>query len=366
MKVLVVDDEQTIRRAIANTLAHAGYDVRTAADGREALQVLDACDYKLVVADWKMPRMDGIELCQSVRRGDFRGYVYFIMLTSNRQSEHIVEALSAGADDFIAKPFNAAELVLRVNTGRRMIGLEMRDLTIFALAKLAESRDPETGAHLERVRSYCRCLAIALKFVPGIRGEINDRFVQLIYETSPLHDIGKVNIPDSVLLKPGPLTPSEFEVMKTHAQRGADTLNAAINGYPQAGFLEMARDIALTHHEKYDGTGYPRGLVGEQIPLCGRIMAVADVYDALRSKRVYKPGFPHAMAASIIRDGAGKHFDPALVEAFAACEAEFLAISERFVEADAGQDLILDSPTPPWPGLLGVPTSPTVSEAGAQ
>ena len=335
MNVLVVDDQKTAREALQHALTDAGYQTHTAADGRDALQVLDACDCQLVVADWKMPGMNGIDLCHAIRGGEFRGYVYFIMLTSNSQPQHAIEALSAGADDYVAKPFNSAELVLRVNTGRRIIGLETRDLTIFALAKLAESRDPETGAHLERVRSYCRCLAKRLRLVPKFSGIVNDRFVQLIYDTSPLHDIGKVNVPDRVLLKPGKLTPSEFDVMKTHAQRGAETLEAAIAGYPQAAFLQMARDIALTHHEKYDGTGYPYGLAGDQIPLCGRIMAVADVYDALRSKRVYKPAFSHEVAKAIILEGSGKHFDPDVVDAFAACESEFVAIGDRFADDDA-------------------------------
>ena len=338
MNVLVVDDQKTERDATANALTHAGYEVHAAADGRDALEALSACDCQLVVADWKMPGMNGIDLCHAIRSGEFRGYVYFIMLTSNSQPQHAVEALSAGADDYVAKPFNFAELVLRVNTGRRIIGLETRDLTIFSLAKLAESRDPETGAHLERVRSYCRCLARHLSSQPKFSGTINDRFVQLIYDTSPLHDIGKVNIPDSVLLKPGKLTPGEFEVMKTHAQRGAETLAAAIKGYPQAGFLQMAHDIALSHHEKYDGTGYPYGLAGDQIPLCGRIMAVADVYDALRSKRVYKPAFSHKAAKTVILDGSGKHFDPDVVAAFAACESEFVSIGDQHADDDSASN----------------------------
>ena len=335
MKVLVVDDQTTARDAAAHALTHAGYEVHTAADGYEALDVLATCDCQLVVSDWKMPRMSGIDLCRAIRGGDFRGYVYFVMLTSNGRTQHAVEALSAGADDYVVKPFNSAELILRVNTGRRIIGLEMRDLTIFALAKLAESRDPETSAHLERVRSYCRCLASYLKRERKFRAEINDRFVRLIYETSPLHDIGKVTIPDRVLLKPGQLSDSEFEIMKTHAQRGADTLQAAMLEHPQAKFLQMARDIALAHHEKYDGSGYPLGLAGEQIPLCGRIVAVADVYDALSSKRVYKPAFSHEVAKSIILDGSGKHFDPAVVDAFVACESEFLAIRARYGDEEA-------------------------------
>lgn len=330
MKVLVVDDQHLARDAVAYTLTAAGYEVETAADGREALVILAKGGCQLVVSDWKMPGMDGIELCRAIREGNFRGYTFFIMLSSNSRVEDTVEGLMAGADDYVSKPFNPAELVLRVNTGRRIVGLETRDMAIFAMAKLAESRDPETGAHLERVRSYCRCLALQIKSHPKYAGQVDDHYIQLIYETSPLHDIGKVAIPDSVLLKPGRLTSDEFEIMKSHTIRGAETLQAALDEYPLAKFLQMARDIALSHHEKYDGSGYPYGLAGERIPLCGRIVAVADVYDALTSKRVYKDAFSHEVAKSIIVESSGTHFDPVIVDAFVQREAEFLGICRRY------------------------------------
>ena len=212
--------------------------------------------------------------------------------------------------------------------GERLLGLETRDLLIFALAKLAESRDTDTGAHLERVRTYSRVIAEHLAKQPKYRTQVNSDFVRLIYLTSPLHDIGKVAIPDSVLLKPGSLTHEEFEVMKTHATRGAETLDAALREYPAAHFLRMARDIAASHHEWYDGAGYPQGLAGEQIPLCGRIVALADVYDALTSKRVYKDAFSHEKARTIVIQARGTHFDPDVVEAFLANEQKFMAIQQ--------------------------------------
>ena len=246
------------RRSAAYTLQRAGYDVTTAQDGREALEILARGQHRLVVSDWKMPRMDGVELCRAVRSGGFTHYIYFILLTGQTSTEETLEGLSAGVDDYICKPFNPAELVLRVNIGRRINALETRDLTIFALAKLAESHDPETGAHLERVRSYCRLIARHLQGTPNLRRQVDDEFVGLIYQTSPLHDIGKVAIPDAILLKPGRLTEEEFEVMKTHTTQGAATLAAALKEFPDTPFLEMARDIALGHHERYDGRGYPR------------------------------------------------------------------------------------------------------------
>ncbi len=240
--------------------------------------------------------------------------------------------MSAGADDFISKPFHPAELLVRVRAGERVLALETRDVAIFAMAKLAESRDPETGAHLERVRRYSRTLAQRLAWNPAYYDQIDDNYTQLIYLTSPLHDIGKVGIPDSVLLKPGRLTAEEFDIMKTHAMIGARTLDAALHEYPGATFLQMARDIAASHHERFDGSGYPDRLRGTDIPLCGRIVALADVYDALTSKRVYKDAFGHDHARNVILEESGRHFDPSVVEAFLQCESQFIDIHRQFAE----------------------------------
>jgi putative two-component system response regulator len=340
MKVLIVDDELIARRIAANTLVHGGYEVTTAQDGCEALDILAHGQHRLVVTDWKMPRMDGLELCQAIRSGRFSRYVYCIILTSQSRPEETITGLSAGADDYISKPFNPSELILRVNIGRRILALETRDMTIFTLAKLAESRDTETGEHLERVRSYCRVLTAHLREDPIFRRQMTGEFAELIYQTSPLHDIGKVAIPDSILLKPGPLTAEEFEIMKTHTTQGAATLEAALKKYPCTPFLEMARDIALSHHEKYNGQGYPQGLSGDQIPLSARIMALADVYDALTSRRVYKEAFSHERSKSMITAAAGQHFDPAAVAAFLAQEEQFIAIRAQF--ADEGDKKLAD------------------------
>lgn len=212
---------------------------------------------------------------------------------------------------------------------------ELREVTIFAMAKLAESRDPETGAHIERVQHYCKVLAEELAAEGPYRDQADDEFVHLMYTTSPLHDIGKVGIPDDVLLKPGRLSDREFEIMKEHAQLGADTLSAAMERFPNTRFLKMARNIAATHHERFDGSGYPRGLAGLDIPICGRIVALADVYDALTSRRVYKAAMAHEVARSIIVKESGKHFDPEIVKAFLRCEPAFQRIRLKFSEAMA-------------------------------
>jgi putative two-component system response regulator len=332
MNILIVDDEPISLRLAAQAIHEAGYGVTTAHDGQEALEILSRGRHQLVVSDWRMPRLSGVELCRVVRSGEFARYIYFILLTGQTRPEEIIEGLAAGADDYINKPFNPAELIQRVHIGRRIVSLETRDMTIFALAKLAESRDPETGAHLERVRGYCRVTARHLQSDPRFQGRVDNEFVGLIYQTSPLHDVGKVAIPDRILLKPGPLSEEEFEIMKTHTLHGAATLEAVQHEFPDAPFLEMAKDIALGHHERYDGRGYPRGLRGEAIPLSARIMALADVYDALTSRRVYKEAYSHERAKSMIVSEAGTHYDPVMVETFLAEERQFVAIRERYAD----------------------------------
>jgi putative two-component system response regulator len=284
--------------------------------------------------------MTGIELCRHIRQRCSSGYVYIILLTARRGTQSIVEGLKAGADDFISKPFEPEELEVRIHAGSRILSLESRDVIIFSLAKLAESRDLDTGAHLERIREYCRVLAEHLALYQKYRDEVDGDYIQLLYITSPLHDIGKVGIPDHILLKPGPLSEEEFAVMKRHTTIGSATLGAAATAHPEAKFLGMARDIAQTHHEWFDGGGYPDGLAGEDIPLCGRIVALADVYDALRTKRVYKPAFTHERAREVILDGMETHFDPDVVAAFLQNESRFVDVFERFAARAA-----LDTPS---------------------
>ncbi|HXE51625.1 MAG TPA: HD domain-containing phosphohydrolase [Tepidisphaeraceae bacterium] len=335
MRVLIADDDEIALLVLQDTLTAAGYVVDAARDGQEALELLRNGSHQLVVCDWEMPKLSGVELCRAIRAEERPGYTYILLLTSHNSAQERVEGLRAGADEFVPKPFEKEELLARIGTGERVLSMETRDVAIFAMAKLAESRDPETGSHLERVRSYSRVLAQHLAGIDKFRDEITPEFTRLIYLTSPLHDIGKVGIPDSVLLKPGRLSDREFEIMKTHAAIGADTLHAALRQFPGVKFLEMGRDIAATHHERYDGTGYPARLKGEDIPLCGRIVALADVYDALTSKRTYKAAFSHDIARSMILSEAGTHFDPEMVNAFVANESRFLEIRERLADTHA-------------------------------
>jgi putative two-component system response regulator len=330
MRVLIVDDDPIAVEMLRDTLADAGHEVATASDGRAALASLDAEPCQVVITDWEMPGMNGIALCREVRRRTSMGYVYVVLLTGHGTTAERIEGLSAGADDFITKPFEPGELTARLQSAERILSLETRDVAIFAMAKLAESRDTDTGSHLERVQNYSRILAQQLLAMNKHTDAIDAEFVRLVYSTSPLHDIGKVGIPDSVLLKPGRLSDREFQIMKTHTTIGAQTLDAAMAKFPKTPFLRMARDIAAAHHERWDGGGYPAGAAGAEIPLSARIVAVADVYDALTSRRVYKDAFTHDIARAIILNDSGTHFDPDIVEAFVAAEQAFVAVRERY------------------------------------
>jgi putative two-component system response regulator len=335
MKILIADDNPIALDLLEHTLSRSGYEVVTTDNGHSALEILREGNCQMLITDWEMPGMTGLELCRQIRDSSFMNYVYVILLTARSEVSDTIEGMTAGADDFIVKPFQPAELTLRVRAGERLLGLETRDLLIFALARLAESRDTDTGEHLERVRTYSRIIAEYLSHQRKFQGTINADYVRLIYLTSPLHDIGKVAIPDSVLLKPGPLTHEEFEVMKSHTIKGAATLEAALREYPAAHYLRMARDIAASHHEWYDGTGYPAGAAGEKIPLCGRIVALADVYDALTSRRIYKDAYSHDKAKAIVLQSRGTHFDPDIVEAFLANEDKFIEVGQSFRDSAA-------------------------------
>jgi putative two-component system response regulator len=332
MFILAVDDDEITRALITYALELDGHDVVTATTGHEALKILAEGNCRVVIADWMMPEVNGLTLCRSIRESEFSAYLYVILVSSHTDQPDVIEGLSAGADDFMTKPFDLDELRLRIRAAERILGLETRDLAIFTLAKSVEARDSHTGNHLERVRRYTRTLGEYLADLPAFRDLIDAEYLRLLYMTSPLHDIGKVAIEDAVLLKPGRLTADEFEVMKTHTIKGAETLEAALAQNHDSAFLRMARDIAVTHHERYDGTGYPAGLAGKEIPLCGRIVALADVYDALTSKRVYKDAFSHKQARKLILTGSGTQFDPDIVDAFLAVESQFLAVREQFAD----------------------------------
>ncbi|MGC4030679.1 MAG: response regulator [Tepidisphaeraceae bacterium] len=329
-RVLIAEDDAIAAEMLAELLSGYGYSVTVANDGEEALELMRRSPFPLVISDWDMPGLSGEDLCREIRHGEWGMYVYFILLSGRDDRQSNLRGFDSGADDFIAKPFDPDEVLARLRVAQRILQLETHDVTIFALAKLAESRDHDTGKHLERVQAYCQVLGDRMLKI-GDWPEVNAAWVRLLFQTSPLHDIGKVSIPDAILLKPGKLSPGEFDVMKTHTTHGANTLAAAAEQRPAA-YLEMARQIALSHHEKWDGSGYPQALAGEEIPLAARVVAVADVYDALTSRRLYKDAFSHEQAKQIILDGAGKHFDPDIVEVFREAELQFLSIRARLSE----------------------------------
>ena len=332
MNILVVDDDEVALIVAKKVLQSDGHDVFLAEDGESALNQLTKNGIQVIISDWNMPIMNGVELCKRIKDNSGFGFIYFIIVTSRTSKEDLIEGLSAGANDFISKPFEPVELLLRIRNSEKILAMETTSLTLFSLAKLAESKDTDTGNHLERVREYSRALANELMKDQDLRTKIHPKFAEMLYETSPLHDIGKVGIPDTVLLKPARLSDEEWIVMKSHTGIGADTLGEVVEKFPNAEFMKIAKEIAWCHHERWDGNGYPRGLAGVEIPLAARIVTLADVYDALTMKRVYKSAMPHDIAKGIIIKESGSHFDPKIVDAFLVIEKEFIEIRKFFAE----------------------------------
>ncbi len=360
--VLVVDDTEANVDILVDALGDL-YDVSVAMDGESALEAVAEEPPDIILLDIMMPGMDGYEVCQRLKADPDTARIPIIFLTAMSEIENKTKGFQLGAVDYITKPFEVLEVQARIKTHlslvlasqelelqneileekvleRTMELAQTQDVTIHSLATLAETRDNETGGHILRTQHYVKALAKQLAGGSPYADQLDARTIQLFYKSAPLHDIGKVGVPDAILLKPGKLTDEEFDIMKTHAALGHEALvkaEQAFNLEKKPNFLEHARDIAYTHHEKWNGKGYPRGLVGEDIPLSGRIMAVADVYDALICKRVYKPPFTHEKAADIINGDSGTHFDPVVVEAFNACEAEFRRIAQEFADHEEGQ-----------------------------
>lgn len=337
--IMIVDDRPTNLELLETILLHDGHEVNSFPLGRLALAAAIQNPPDLILLDVNMPEMDGYEVCSHLKANPQLSDIPVIFLTALSSAEDKLRCFRAGGVDFVAKPFQIEEVLARVNSHLRLRRLQraMEDdnsrlqelvqvqvnkiargqmATIFAIARLAETRDLETGRHLERIQTLCRLLATKLSEHPKYRKTISRVWIDNIFHASPLHDIGKVAIPDSILLKPGPLSPEEFAIMKTHAVLGAGTLRAVHEKYPDNDFIEMGIQIAERHHEHWDGSGYPDGLAGEAIPISARILAVADCYDALRSVRGYKPAMPHNETRAIILGESGKHLDPIVVEAF--------------------------------------------------
>ena len=327
-KILVVDDDISQRLVLRSHLQDEGYKVLEAEDGFEALTKLNSHnDIRIVLTDLIMPEMDGFELITNIRNAEVR-YTYIIVLTSMDDRTSLINALSLGADDYLMKPIAWDEIRLRLQGARRLLKLESQEELTFSMAKLAEARSEETGFHLERVYFYSRILARDYAIHYPELG-MNLSVAEEIAKVTPLHDIGKVAIPDHILHKPGPLSKEECETMKTHTVIGGNLLED-IYRKTGAPYLWFAYEIAMHHHERWNGGGYPDGLTGEDIPLSARIMALADIYDALTSERCYKKAFSHAKARDLIINEKGKHLDPRSVESFLRNQDEWLAVKQRY------------------------------------
>ena len=345
-KIMIVDDiVDNIRVAIGH-LQSLKCQITYATNGKDALERAQSNLPDLILMDVMMPEMDGFETVKKLKSHSQLSKIPVIFLTAKTDVDDIKKGFECGGVDYIAKPFDGGELVSRVKTHLELSmyrkSLEhqvelrtqeiesLKSIIIEAMGGLAEYRDNETGEHIKRTQLYTKVMCEAL-MRKGLYGDcVTPEFTQLFFKSAPLHDIGKVGIRDNILLKPGKLTPEEFETMKRHASFGEDVITQLIEKSGPTEFLTIAKEIAGGHHEKWNGSGYPRGLKEEEIPLCARIMAIADVYDALVSKRIYKPSFSHEESLKIFKEGKGNHFDPTLIEVFFEIEAEFNAIAQQY------------------------------------
>jgi len=368
--ILVVDDIPENLDVLVETLALHGHRTRPVRDGRLALEVARREPPGLVLLDVNMPEMDGYEVCAAFKRDPKLAKIPILFLSANSDSEDKLRGFAAGGLDYITKPFHPGEVIARVETHLRNRRLqvevdryshsleqtvqekikeisESQIAIILALAKLSESRDEDTGNHILRVQQYCRALAQYFANKGTFGNLIDEDFIATLYQASALHDIGKVAIPDKILLKAGPLTNSEFDIMKTHARLGAQTLESILDTYPQNRFIRMGTELARSHHERWDGSGYPEGLVGEVIPLSARILFLADQYDALRNRRPYKEPFDATTTYDILTKGDGRsqpaHFDPRILNAFRELATDFDDVFET-LKADSGRSSSFNGP----------------------
>lgn len=357
--VLIVDDTPD-NRLLLSELLKPLYRIQLAADGAGALAIANGGDPPdLILLDVMMPGMSGFDVCRQLKAKRETRDIPVIFLTTLDATEDETRGLVLGAVDYITKPVNPPIVLARVATHLRLRAAAefLRDknayleeevirrtvqtrtaqeVTILALTSLAEARDNETGNHIRRTQHYVKALADHLKDHPRFASELDEATRKLLFQSAPLHDIGKIGIPDYILLKPGRLTPEEYEVMKTHTTIGRDALQKAED---QLGvnlpFLRFAKEMAHGHQERWDGSGYPLGRAGEDIPLSARLMAVADVYDALISPRVYKKGMSHGEATALIAGRRGIEFDPDIVDAFLELQEQFQSIARRFHDGPA-------------------------------
>ena len=352
--VLVVDDNGD-NLSLMFGLLKSLYTVRGANAGESALRLVrSGTPPDLILLDVMMPGLSGYDVCEALKSDASTRDIPVIFLTALTEAAEEYRGLQLGAVDYITKPVHPAIFLSRVKAHlenraareflrnqnallesevrkRTRETLDTQDATIVILASIVETRDTETGNHIRRTQHYVRALARQLRAHPGFAGYLTDHEIDILFKSAPLHDIGKIGIPDKILLKPGKLDAEEFEIMKTHTTLGHKAIEDAEKQLGmKVEFLARAKEIALTHHEKWDGSGYPAKLRGNAIPISGRLMAVADVYDALRSQRVYKPSLPHDRAISMVVEGKGSHFDPDMIDAFVAIADQFQSIAELY------------------------------------
>jgi putative two-component system response regulator len=356
-KILIADDI-TENIDILIQVLQGDYAIIAAKDGAKALTLAHTKPHPdLILLDIMMPKMDGYQVCQALKQDPATANIPVLFITALDGFEEESKGLSLGAVDYITKPFipdlvqariaNHIELKRHRDQLEELVTERTRELaltqevTIYTLANLAETRDPETGGHIRRTQTYVRLLAERLQHHPRFSAQLDAYTIELLYKSAPLHDVGKVGVSDAILLKPGKLTTEEFDAMKLHTSYGRDALHAAVEQLGETSFLRYAQEIAYTHHEKWDGTGYPQGLKGNEIPLSGRLMALADVYDALISKRVYKPPFPHTKAVTIIEESSGTHFDPEIVAVFLESAEDFRHTALEFADYDEERAVLL-------------------------
>lgn len=350
-KILIVDDSTTDRLIISNILNDC--EIYESCDGIEAMKFLQSNEVDIIILDLNMPRMSGFEVLELLRNDPRLSKIATLILTNYDETDNEVRGLSLGAVDYIRKPLNIESLRKRIEvhsnirneqkkielTNKMLEGIVRqrteelvltRDTTIHALIGLLEVRNIESSNHTIRTQAMLHVLCEHLSNKTEFKEILVKEYIEELVNTSPLHDIGKVGIPDCILLKPGKLTPEEFDIMKKHTTFGVEALSYGLNEKKPPSFIKTAIEVAGTHHERYNGSGYPNGLSGRAIPIAGRLMAIVDVYDALTSERVYKPAYEHDFAMNIIREESGKHFDPKLVEAFQEIEQQIINISKNF------------------------------------
>ncbi|MDO9023615.1 two-component system response regulator [Zwartia sp.] len=352
--MLVVDDTPD-NLTLMHDLLRDTYRVKVANNGEKALVIANSVTPPdLILLDIMMPGIDGYEVCRRLQADPLTREIPVIFLTAKSEIEDEQTGLELGAVDYITKPISPPIVMARVKTQLTLKSardflkdkntyledqvvrrteevVAIQNVTIMVMASLAETRDTDTGNHILRTQNYVKSLAQHLKSHPRFADYLTDSNINMLFKSAPLHDIGKVGIPDHILQKPGPLTAEEFEIMKTHTILGFDAITHAEQSLGiDVEFLTTAKEIARSHQEKWDGSGYPDGLAGDLIPISARLMALADVYDALISRRVYKEPMPHEKAILIIQEGRGKHFDPDVVDAFVEINEDFRLISQRY------------------------------------